>query len=96
MNDNGDPKVIEYNCRLGDPETEVVIPRIKNDLVEILIATSEKASAGKAGDRRPFCRNRGGGKRRLSGDYQKGKEISGLEDTSIDDTMIFLAGAKRR
>lgn len=96
MNDNGEPKVIEYNCRLGDPETEVVVPRIKNDLVEILLATSEKRLNEvklEIDDRSAatVVAVSGG----YPGDYQKGKEINGLNDTSIDATLIFLAGTKK-
>ena len=96
MSDDGEPSVIEYNCRLGDPETEVVIPRIKNDLVELLIAaadqrlhqikieTDERAVA-------TVVAVSGG----YPGDYEKGKVIKGLQNPPLHDTIIFHAGTKK-
>ena len=93
MNDNGEPNVIEYNCRLGDPETEVIIPRIKNDLVEILIATADQRLNEikiETDDRATatVVAVSGG----YPGDYKKGKIINGLEDTLLEGTIIFHSG----
>ena len=93
MNDNGEPSVIEYNCRLGDPETEVVIPRIKNDLVELLIATAEQRLNEikiKTDERAvaTVVAVSGG----YPGDYEKGKIISGLEKTPFENSIIFHSG----
>ncbi len=96
MNDDGEPKVIEYNCRLGDPETEVVIPRIKNDLVELLMATAaEKIDTIKLEiDKRAVATvvAVSGG---YPGDYEKGKLINGLYDTVLEDCIIFHSGTKK-
>jgi phosphoribosylamine--glycine ligase len=93
MNDNGDPKVIEYNVRMGDPETEVVIPRIKSDLLEMFIAVAEKKLASfkfELDDRiaTTVMMVAGG----YPGDYEKGKIISGLEN--VKDAVAFHAGTK--
>lgn len=93
MNDNGDPKVIEYNCRMGDPETEVVLPRIKSDLLELFIAVGAK----KLSDFQFELDSRtattvmmvAGG---YPGDYEKGEIITGLEN--VNDAMAFHAGTK--
>ncbi|HMK03872.1 MAG TPA: phosphoribosylamine--glycine ligase [Ferruginibacter sp.] len=96
MNDNGEPNVIEYNCRMGDPETEVVMPRIKNDLVELLIATSQQRLHEIKIETDPRCVATvvavSGG---YPGDYEKGKEISGLDGTLLEDTIIFQSGTKK-
>ncbi|MDO5969475.1 phosphoribosylamine--glycine ligase [Flavivirga aquimarina] len=87
-----DPKVIEYNVRMGDPETEVVLPRLKNDFVEILEAMSN-GSLDKINleiDERAATTIM-----LVSGGYpeayEKGKEITGVEN--IKDSIPFHAGA---
>jgi phosphoribosylamine--glycine ligase len=88
-----DPKVIEYNVRMGDPETEVVIPRIKNDFVEVLEATANQKldEVELQIDERAAVTLMA-----VSGGYpeayEKGKEISGLGMTS--ESIVFHAGTK--
>lgn len=95
MNDDGEPKVIEYNCRLGDPETEVVIPRIKNDLVELLLATVDKKLQGIniQTDERAVATvvTVSGG---YPGNYEKGKPVKGLDAMELQGKMIFHSGTK--
>ncbi|MEH6745913.1 MAG: phosphoribosylamine--glycine ligase [Maribacter arcticus] len=86
-----DPKVIEYNVRMGDPETEVVLPRIKNDLVELLQAVANQTliDIDLQLDERTATTvmTVSGG---YPGDYEKGKEIKGIE--SIEGSLVFHAG----
>jgi len=85
-----EPYMIEYNCRMGDPETEVVIPRLKNDLVELLDAVSnqELDKVKIETDPRTVCTvvAVSGG---YPGDYTKGLEINGLGDINPEDSMLF-------
>jgi len=86
-----EPYVIEYNCRMGDPETESVIPRIENDLVELFLASANKQLANYQIKISP--KNAAtvvivaGG---YPGEYEKGKTITGLEN--IRDSYAFHAG----
>jgi phosphoribosylamine--glycine ligase len=88
-----DPKVIEYNVRMGDPETEVVLPRLKNDFVEILSAMANKTLASisiEIDDRAATTIMMVSGGYPES--YEKGKEITGLE--TVDQSIVFHAGAQ--
>ena len=86
--------MIEYNCRMGDPETEVVIPRLKNDLVELLAAASSQQldKIKIETDPRAACTvvAVSGG---YPGEYEKGYEIKGLEDVDPSDSMLFHMGS---
>ncbi len=87
-----DPKVIEYNVRMGDPETEVVLPRLKNDFVEILQAmangTLDKIDIEIDERAATTIMLVSGGYPEA---YEKGKEITGIE--SVVDSIPFHAGA---
>jgi len=90
----GEPKVIEYNCRLGDPETEVVLPRIKSDFLPILAAlgTVEFDNLSLAHDARSCATIM-----LVSGGYpeayEKGKTVTGIE--KVEDSIVFHAGTKQ-
>lgn len=93
MVDNGEPRVIEYNCRMGDPETEAVIPRIKNDFLQLLNATANGTldSINLEIDERTtvaIVAVSGG----YPGDFEKGEIISGLEKARVTDSLLFHSG----
>lgn len=91
MNVNGDPFVIEFNCRLGDPETEVVLPRIKTDIVKIFQAiantTVNELTIEVAEETAVTVFLVSGG---YPEDYIKGKVITGLDQ--IEGSQVFHAG----
>lgn len=94
INVEGEPMVIEYNVRMGDPETEVVMLRIDGDLLDLLdgVATGTLANRNFAIDNRyavtVMMVSAG-----YPGDYEKGKVITGLE--AVKDTILFHAGTKK-
>lgn len=93
MNKEGEPSVIEYNVRMGDPETEVVLPRLKTDLLELFraTATGKLADCAFELDER-YCTTvmlvAGG----YPGTYQKGEVITGFAE--VRESLVFHAGTK--
>ena len=92
---DNEPYVIEYNCRMGDPETEVVMPRIKNDLVELLASAANGNLEHVQVEQDPryaatIMAVSGG----YPGEFTKGLTITGLEGPVSENTLIFQAGTK--
>ena len=94
----GGPKVLEFNCRFGDPEIQALLMRLRGDLVEIMVATAvgRLDQVDLSWDPRSCCcvvMASGG----YPGPYEKGKPISGLEEAGrIDNVQIFHAGTEHR
>lgn len=91
INVKGEPYVIEYNCRMGDPETEVVIPRLRSDLLDLLegVATNTLSERDIQ-----FTEQCAATVMMVSGgypeEYQKGKQIFGIN--SVTESIVFHAG----
>lgn len=96
------PKTLEFNVRFGDPETEAILPRLKSDLLEVMLATANgklnkiSKSGGLNWDRRAcvcvVCASKG-----YPGEYEKGKEISGLDEAAkMKDIVVFHSGTKKQ
>jgi phosphoribosylamine--glycine ligase len=91
-----EPMVIEYNCRMGDPETEVVLPRLQNDLVELLTAAAQQKLEGITVQQDPrFATTVMAVSGGYPGDYAKGFAISGLDGVE-NDTLLFHAGTAEK
>lgn len=94
MNVNGEPYVIEYNCRLGDPETEAILPRIETDLVEILLGAGKKELKNV---KIKFSKKTAATTVLVAGgypeEYDKGDEIKGIQNA--ENVVVFHAGTTK-
>jgi phosphoribosylamine--glycine ligase len=93
INVGGEPFVIEYNARMGDPEAESILPRIKSDLLDLFIAVGEESLSSRSIEFDPrysasIMAVSGG----YPGSYEKDKPIEGLEQ--VEESIVFHAGTK--
>jgi phosphoribosylamine---glycine ligase len=90
----GEPMVIEYNCRLGDPETEVILPRLKNDLLDIFIKLNEgKLNEINIEIDERFAATIVAASGGYPNYYNVGYTVNGLNNYAKEDTTVFISGA---
>jgi phosphoribosylamine--glycine ligase len=93
----GEPKVLEFNCRLGDPEAEVILPRLKSDLVTLCQAALKQTLNQYVAEWDPrFALGVVLAMEGYPGDYAEGALISGLEQTLVENQKIFHAGTETK
>lgn len=92
------PKVLEFNARFGDPETQVILPRLKNDLVEVMLACAEqRLDEVELAWRDEWAVAVVLTSAGYPGSYEKGKVITGIEDAeAMDDVTVYHAGTAVR
>jgi phosphoribosylamine--glycine ligase len=89
------PKVIEFNARLGDPEAQVILPRMKTDLLEVALAATEGKLRGYPVEwSNASCMGVVMASGGYPGDYQTGYSITGLDQVD-KDVLLFHAGTRR-
>lgn len=91
------PKVVEFNARFGDPETQVVLPLMESDLAEICLAAAEGNLDNHTAtwyDMKALCVVMASGG--YPGDYEKGKPISGIEEAEQSGALVFYAGTEMK
>ena len=94
---NGQPKVIEFNCRFGDPETQPIMMRLASDLVELcLAACDEKLDSVKSAWVKQAALGIVLAAEGYPGDYRKHDEISGIPQTPSANQKVFLAGVEEK
>jgi len=89
------PKIVEYNCRFGDPEVQAILPLLKTDLVDLMMEVAEGRLKAKEPETTPMsciCVVMASGG--YPGSYQKGKTILGLDDVD-QDVIVFHAGTRK-
>lgn len=97
INVNNEPYVIEYNCRMGDPETEVVMPRLITNLADICLAAAQNKLSAIQVETDERCAATvvavSGG---YPGSFEKGYKITGLNAVKNEDSLLFHAGTKQQ
>ena len=95
MIDNGEPSVVEFNCRFGDPETQVVLPIIEGDFLQLLNSAAKGEINKKAiSDTKKHAITVVAASEGYPGSYNKGLEISGIGNAENENIIVFHAGTK--